>query len=111
MGALREAASKVAVEKSKGGRMTNVNETSRKSHASPRTHANDTTGLPQWGSEASQSEDEQERKIQKLTRQLEHAQRKCEVYRANLLAVLKDIEHQKLQLTVKVQSIKLGMKD
>lgn len=33
------------------------------------------------------------------------------MYRANLLSVLKDIEDQKLQLSVKVQNIKLGMKD
>ncbi|KAH7848554.1 hypothetical protein Vadar_004328 [Vaccinium darrowii] len=111
MGALREAASKVAVVKSKGGRMTSEKETSRKDHLSPKTHADVTTGLLQLGSEGPQSEDEQEKKIQKLTRQLERSQRKCEVYRANLLALLKDIEQQKLELTVKVQSIKLGMKD
>jgi hypothetical protein len=56
-------------------------------------------------------QDEPDRKIQKLLRQLERARRKCEVYRANLLSVLKDIEDQKLQLSVKVQNIKLGMKD
>lgn len=56
-------------------------------------------------------QDEQDRRIQKLAHQLERARRKCEVYRANLLSVLKDIEDQKLQLSVKVQNIKLGMKD
>ena len=56
-------------------------------------------------------QDDQDKKIQKLSRQLERALQKCEVYRANLLSVLKDIEDQKLQLSVKVQNIKLGMKD
>ncbi|XP_057491892.1 protein FAR1-RELATED SEQUENCE 5-like [Actinidia eriantha] len=105
MDALREAASKVAVANNKGGRITD------RDHLSHRSHPNDTGGLHQSGSEGPLSQDEQDRKIQKLTRQLERAQRKCEVYRANLLSVLKDIEQQKLQLTVKVQSIKLGMKD
>jgi hypothetical protein len=44
-------------------------------------------------------------------RQLERARQKCDVYRANLLSVLKDIEEQKLQLSVKVQNIKLATKD
>ena len=37
--------------------------------------------------------------------------RKCEVYRANLLSVLKDIEDHKLQLSIKVQNIKISLKD
>ncbi|KAK0604289.1 hypothetical protein LWI29_014190 [Acer saccharum] len=42
---------------------------------------------------------------------LERAQRKCVLYRDNLLSLLKDMEEQKLQLSVKVQNIKLRMKD
>lgn len=49
--------------------------------------------------------------MQKLERQLERARRKCESYRANLLSVLKDIEEQKLELSVKVENIKLRMKE
>lgn len=57
------------------------------------------------------SQDDQDRTIEKLTRQLDRGRRKCEVYRSNLLSILKDIEEQKLQLSVKVQNIKLEMKD
>jgi hypothetical protein len=51
-----------------------------------------------------------DKKIQELRDELEYANRKCEVYRANLLSVLKDIEDHKLQLSIKVQSIKISMK-
>uniref|UniRef100_A0A5B7C248 Protein FAR1-RELATED SEQUENCE n=1 Tax=Davidia involucrata TaxID=16924 RepID=A0A5B7C248_DAVIN len=111
MDALREAANKVAIAKKNGGRTAHVNGTSREGGATHESRANDTHGVHQWGLEQPLSADAQERKIQKLSRQLERSQRKCEVYRANLLSVLKDIEQQKLQLTVKVQNIKLGMKD
>lgn len=52
-----------------------------------------------------------DRKIQDLTHEVDCANRKCEVYRANLLSVLRDIEDHKQQLSVKVQNIKLSMKD
>lgn len=52
-----------------------------------------------------------DRKIRELTEELECANRKCEVYRANLLTVLKDIDEHKQQLSVKVQNVKLSMKD
>ncbi|XAR73650.1 hypothetical protein NMG60_11007690 [Bertholletia excelsa] len=110
MDALREAASKVAVAKKNGGKSATDNETRRDNQLIYRSQATDSS-LHQLDSERHLSEDEEDRKIQKLSRQLERAQRKCEVYRANLLSVLKDIEQQKLQLTVKVQSIKLGMRD
>ncbi|KAH8510143.1 hypothetical protein H0E87_007895 [Populus deltoides] len=56
------------------------------------------------------SEEDMDKKIQELRDELEYANRKCEVYRANLLSVLKDIEDHKLQLSIKVQSIKISMK-
>lgn len=52
-----------------------------------------------------------DKRIRALTNELESANRKCEVYRANLLSVLKDIEDHKLQLSIKVQNIKISMKD
>lgn len=52
-----------------------------------------------------------ERKIQELNNELDCVRRKCEVYRANLLSVLKDIEDHKQQLALKVQIIKYSMKD
>lgn len=56
-------------------------------------------------------QDDMDKKIRELTNELQCANRKCEVYRANLLSVLKDIEDHKLQLSIKVQNIKIGMKD
>lgn len=52
-----------------------------------------------------------DQKIRELSRDLERANRKCEVYRTNLLSILKDVEDHKQQLSVKVQTIKLTMKD
>lgn len=57
------------------------------------------------------SEDDLDKKINELTNELECANRKCEVYRSNLFSVLKDIEDHKLQLSIKVQNIKISMKD
>ncbi|KAK9000799.1 hypothetical protein V6N11_081285 [Hibiscus sabdariffa] len=57
------------------------------------------------------SEDDMDKKIREVTNELEFASRKCEVYRSNLLSVLKDIEDHKLQLSIKVQNIKISMKD
>lgn len=56
-------------------------------------------------------QDDVDKKIRELTSEVESANRKCEVYRANLLSVLKDIEDHKLQLSIKVQNIKISMKD
>ncbi|KAK2978612.1 hypothetical protein RJ640_003051 [Escallonia rubra] len=109
--ALQEAANKVAVAKRNGGRLTNVIGNSRGDSAAHRISDGPACGDNQWGLGQPQFEDDQDRMIQKLSRQLERAQRKCDAYRANLLSVLKDIEQQKLELTVKVQNIKLSMKD
>ncbi|GMY11043.1 protein FAR1-RELATED SEQUENCE 5-like [Fagus crenata] len=110
-GALQEAANKVALAKKNSGKSAFVNASGREDHSNQGSVAFNTCGGHQSGLEQPLSVDEQDRKIQKLLRQIERARRKCEVYRANLLSVLKDIEDQKLQLSVKVQNIKLGMKD
>lgn len=52
-----------------------------------------------------------DQKIRELSKELESASRKCEVYRANLLSVLKDIEDHKQQLAVKVHNVKISLKD
>ncbi|KAM7259236.1 hypothetical protein ACFE04_014977 [Oxalis oulophora] len=57
------------------------------------------------------TEDDMDKKIRELNNELECANRKCEVYRANLLSVLKDIEDHKLQLSIKVQNIRISLKD
>ncbi|GLU19636.1 hypothetical protein SLE2022_358740 [Rubroshorea leprosula] len=108
---LREAANKVALAKKNAGKFAITSETGRGDRPHEGNQANLNPANTQRGLEQHASVDEQDKKIQKLTRQLERARRKCEVYRANLLSILKDIEDQKLQLSVKVQNIKLGMKD
>lgn len=55
--------------------------------------------------------EEKVKKIQELTAELENTNNRCEVYRANLLAVLKDMEDQKLKFSVKVQNARLSMKE
>lgn len=52
----------------------------------------------------------QEKKIQELTAELENASKRCEAYRVSLLAVLKDMEEQKLKMEVKVQNVRLHLK-
>lgn len=56
-------------------------------------------------------QDEMDKRIQELTSELESTNRKSEIYRANLLSVLKDIEDHKQQLSIKVQNVKISMKD
>ncbi|KAI3972601.1 hypothetical protein MKX01_019259 [Papaver californicum] len=108
MECLQEAAKTVALTKKNGGRLPIANGSSR---AEGVTDGSFSSGGLQWGSGEPLSGDEKEKKIQELERQLSRASRRCEVYRANLLTVLKDIEEQKLQLSVKVQNIKIGMKE
>ncbi|XP_042494796.1 protein FAR1-RELATED SEQUENCE 5-like [Macadamia integrifolia] len=100
MGALQDAARKVAFAKKNGGKLPLVNGTSREDGSQGH-----------WVPGQPQTQDEKDKKIQELSRELDRANHKCEVYRANLLSVLKDIEEQKLQLSVKVQNVKLGMKE
>jgi hypothetical protein len=56
-------------------------------------------------------QDDMDKRIREISSELESSNRKCEVYRANLLSVLKDIEDHKMQLSIKVQNIKISMKD
>ncbi|KAL4572764.1 hypothetical protein LXL04_019547 [Taraxacum kok-saghyz] len=58
-----------------------------------------------------QSRHLKEKKIRELSAELDNTNKKCEVYRANLLAVLKDMEEQKLKLSVKVQNARLSLKE
>ncbi|KAK1427572.1 hypothetical protein QVD17_16260 [Tagetes erecta] len=54
---------------------------------------------------------EKEKRICELTSELENTNERCEVYRANLLAVLREMEEQKLKLSVKVQNARLTLKE
>ncbi|XP_015580455.2 protein FAR1-RELATED SEQUENCE 5-like isoform X1 [Ricinus communis] len=118
MDALQEAAHKVALTEKNGGKVAIANG-ARRDHPHQGKQANNNSRNQQWSSELPAStkhvnadmQDEQDRKVQKLERQLERARWKCELYRANLLSVLKDIEEQKLELSVKVENIKLRMKE
>ncbi|KAK4348029.1 hypothetical protein RND71_034368 [Anisodus tanguticus] len=111
MDALREAANKVAIAKKTDVGVTSFSGPCIGESATQESHVNNPFEAHQLSGDPSRAVDEKDKIIQKLMRKLERARRKCELYRANLLTILKDIEQQKLQLTVKVQSIKLGMKD
>ncbi|CAE6149739.1 unnamed protein product [Arabidopsis arenosa] len=54
---------------------------------------------------------EKERTILELTAELERTGQRCEVYRANLLSILRDMEEQKFQLSHKVQNARLSLKE
>ncbi|KAK6245971.1 hypothetical protein QUC31_000755, partial [Theobroma cacao] len=63
------------------------------------------------GQQLQSGSENQEKKIQELSVELEDASRRCEGYRAKLAAVLKDMEEQKLKMSVKVQNVRLILKD
>uniref|UniRef100_A0A2P2IVI3 Protein FAR1-RELATED SEQUENCE n=1 Tax=Rhizophora mucronata TaxID=61149 RepID=A0A2P2IVI3_RHIMU len=109
--ALQEAAKRVALAIKNEGRTTIMNGRNRGELASNGNRANCATGNHLRSSGASFSEDDMDERIQELTKELEYANRKCDAYRANLLSVLKDIENHKLELSIKVQNIKISMKD
>lgn len=54
---------------------------------------------------------EKEKRIRQLSMELESTNQRCEVYRKNLLAILRDMEDQKLKLSVKVQNARLSLKE
>ncbi|XWS68381.1 hypothetical protein CRYUN_Cryun04dG0085200 [Craigia yunnanensis] len=108
IGALQEAAKRVALATKNEGRSMMVNGRIRGNSTRDASRAN--TINPKIPSQPL-SEDGMDKKIRELTNELEYASRKCEVYRTNLLSVLKDIEDHKLQLSIKVQNIKISMKD
>ncbi|XP_062081479.1 protein FAR1-RELATED SEQUENCE 9 [Humulus lupulus] len=102
--ALHEAAKKVASIKNQGsgaaqgGTLANG--------GSQELHSNEENQTA-----ACQSVDGKEKKIHELTTEIENTNQRCEVYRTNLLAVLRDMEEQKLKLSVKVQNARLSLKE
>ncbi|KAM1031523.1 hypothetical protein ACFX2C_035300 [Malus domestica] len=109
--ALKEAAKKVAhATKHEGKSMVNGHVRGNLAGGASQP-ARCASGDHEGSSGQQLSEDDMDKKIRELTNELECANRKCEVYRANLLSVLKDIEDHKSQLSIKVQNIKIGMKD
>lgn len=108
--ALQEAAKRVALATKNDGKTPNVNGPIRGDMVSDASQASlDMRDRPSTATQL--SEDDLDKKIQELTRELESANRRCEVYRANLLSVLKDVDDHRQQLSVKVQNVKLNMKD
>ncbi|MED6192827.1 hypothetical protein PIB30_117980 [Stylosanthes scabra] len=90
--ALREAAKKVADAKK------------------PRPAPVQSTSDNNENHESSQSCDtDQDKKIQELTTELEGARQRCESYRQNLFGLLKNMEEQKLKISVKAQSVRLNL--
>ncbi|XP_051113428.1 protein FAR1-RELATED SEQUENCE 5 [Andrographis paniculata] len=109
--ALAEASRKVALAMKSEGKGS-VNNGPMKDVASRSgIWLNNCSGESQTSSAQQLSEDDMNQKINDLTTDLECANRKCEVYRTNLLSLLKDIEDHKQRLSIKVQDIKLSMKD
>lgn len=91
MDALQEAAKKVAAAKKHG---SGINQSALDN-----------------GSQQLQSYSmDQDKKIQELTAELENASQRCEAYRAKLSVVLKNLEEQKLKISVKVQNVRLNLR-
>ncbi|KAL7237205.1 hypothetical protein ACSBR1_020301 [Camellia fascicularis] len=111
MVALQEAAKRVALATKNEGKTPMVNGHVREDLTSDGSQANYSTGDHPRSFSQQLSEDDMDKKIHDLTHGLDCANRKCDVYRANLISVLRDIEDHKQQLSVKVQNIKLSMKD
>ncbi|GJV27332.1 protein FAR1-related sequence 5 [Tanacetum coccineum] len=97
--ALEEAARRVSIAAKNEGTINGRN--SREGLRSNGTLTKRNTGNHHGDFDHNLSEDEMDRKIQELNSELDCVRRKCEVYRANLLSVLKDIEDHKQQLALK----------
>ncbi|XP_018477030.2 protein FAR1-RELATED SEQUENCE 5 [Raphanus sativus] len=104
--ALQEAAKTVSLEMKNEVRRTMANGHVKGSSASDGEHIRRSEECQQ-----EEPEDEMDKKIIELRHELELANRKCEAYRTNLLSVLKELEDQKLQVSIKVQNIKISLKD
>ncbi|KAF8080570.1 hypothetical protein N665_0934s0011 [Sinapis alba] len=104
--ALDEAAKKVAAASSKtrGG---GTNGDSYRSDEAQET----ANGMNHPGVNELQCQGDKERTILELTAELERTGQRCEVYRANLLSVLRDMEEHKFQLSLKVQNARLSLKE
>ncbi|XP_074286319.1 protein FAR1-RELATED SEQUENCE 5-like [Silene latifolia] len=110
MAALQEASEKVSHALKLGGRTSLINrcpENSATDEGSQNTVREDNCVNPS----EQVSEDLMDKKIRELNKELELGNRKCEVYRANLLSMLNNIEDQNQLVAVKVHNVKLSLKD
>lgn len=94
--ALREAARKVAAAKQD---TTSVVQSTQTIKCNQGIDVNETQSDP----------NNQEKKIQELTAELENASQICEAYQAKVLLVLREMEEQKLKISVKVQSVRVNL--
>lgn len=53
---------------------------------------------------------DQDKKIKELAAELDIASQQCEAYRAKLLAILKDMEEQKLKISVNIRNVRLNLR-
>lgn len=104
MDALEEAAKKVASVRNQGSGATH--EGALMNGGNLEMHVAENTQVATF-----QSADEKEKRIRELTEELESINQRCEVYRSNLLTVLRDMEEQKLKLCVKVENARLSLKE
>ncbi|CAH1433461.1 unnamed protein product [Lactuca virosa] len=101
MVALEEAARKVAMSAKNEGTGFMVNGRSREDSRSNGTLTKMDIGNHCGHLDQNLSEDEMDRKIEELKQEVDSGRRKCEVYRSNLVSVLRDIEDHKQQLSLK----------
>ncbi|CAH8386809.1 unnamed protein product [Eruca vesicaria subsp. sativa] len=104
--ALQEAAKTVSLEMKNEVRRTMAN-----GHVKGSSVSNGEQICRNENCQQEEPQDEMDKKIIQLRNELEIANRKCEAYRTNLLSVLKEMEDQKLQVSIKVQNIKISLKD
>ncbi|XP_028780991.1 protein FAR1-RELATED SEQUENCE 5 [Neltuma alba] len=111
MVALQEAAKRVAEAIKTDGRTPVSNGKVRSCLLNDGSHREYTRGIHEESLSQHMSEDDMDKNIRELMSELQSANRKCEIYRSNLLSVLKAVEDHKSELSVTVQNIKIGMKD
>lgn len=104
--ALDEAAKKVAAAAAASSK-TRGGDSSYRSEEAQET----ANGMNHPGVNELQCQGEKERTILELTAELERTGQRCEVYRANLLSVLRDLDEHKFQLSLKVQNARLSLKE
>ncbi|GMP64521.1 hypothetical protein CsSME_00025792 [Camellia sinensis var. sinensis] len=111
MVALQEAAKRVALATKNEGKTPMINGRIRENSTNDGSQANYSSGDHPRSISQQLSEGDMDKKIQDLTHELDCANRKCEVYQANLISILRDIEDHKQQLSVEVQNLKFSMKN
>lgn len=111
MAALEEASEKVSLEMKNEGRISSTNGRIRDESKRNGIQGDQSTQDHQGSTTCKLSEEEMDEKISELVSELDFANRRCDVYRSNLLSVLEDIEDHKRELALKVQNVKLSLRE